>query len=352
VQSEQHPEPTRSPAERYARQIRFAPLGVDGQAALGRGRVLVCGCGALGSVIANTLARAGVGFLRIVDRDFLELNNLQRQVIYDEQDVRDNLPKAIAAQRRLQQVNSDIQIEAIVTDVNHTNIHELLNKIDVIADGTDNFETRFLLNDASHEMRIPWVYGGCVGAEGQSLTIIPGQTPCFRCIVTEPPPPGTTPTCDSAGILGSIVNVIASIEAAEVLKLLCGAKEAINPGLTIVDLWTNQFRSVNLDNLRDGTECPTCQKGETPWLDGSRASQTAVLCGRDSVQLSGMGSPVALDELQSRLSSFGTVTRNAFLIRACIEDLTITIFHDGRAVIGGTSDPARARTAYARYVGH
>ena len=345
----------RSPdlADRYARQARFAPVGAAGQAAINQGRVLVCGCGALGSVIANTLARAGVGYLRLVDRDFLELNNLQRQVLYDEQDVRDHLPKAIAAKRRLAQINSEIELDAIVTDVNHLNLVELLAGIDVIADGTDNFETRFLLNDAAHQVGVPWVYGGCIGAEGQSMTIIPGRTPCFRCIVPEAPPPGTTPSCDSAGILGPIVNVIASIEAAEVLKLLCGATAAVNQGLTVVDLWNNQFRTVKLDNLRERADCPTCRGGEYPWLDGSRASHTAVLCGRNSVQLGGAEqTQVSLDELQQRLVEFGTVTRNPFLLRAHIEEFTITVFSDGRAVIGGTNDPARARTVYARYVGH
>jgi adenylyltransferase/sulfurtransferase len=353
MQPEEQPNALSSQADRYTRQARFAPVGETGQMAIGKGRVLVCGCGALGSVLANTLARAGVGFLRLVDRDFLELNNLQRQVLYDEQDVRDNLPKAIAAQRRLERINSDIAMEAIVTDVNHTNVTELLDGIDVIADGTDNFETRFLLNDAAHHLGIPWVYGGCVGAEGQSLTVIPGRSPCFRCIVAEPPPPGSTPSCDTAGILGPIVNVIASIQAAEVLKLLCGAAAAVNQGLTVVDLWSNQFRTVNLDNLKDGADCPTCRDRQYPWLDGSRASQTAVLCGRNSVQLHvAKKEPVSLADLQQRLAEFGTVTRNPFLLRASIDDFTITIFNDGRTVIGGTDDPARARTVYARYVGH
>src|SRR5262245_28493671 len=215
--------------------MRFAPLGVEGQKRLLVSRALVVGCGALGSVIINTLARAGVGKLRIVDRDFLELNNLQRQVLYDEDDVAAGLPKAIAAQDRLKRINSTIEIDAIVADVDHTNIERLLEDVDCLIDGTDNFETRFLLNDAAVKLGLPWVYGGCLGAEGQSLTIFPGQTPCLRCLIPEPPPPGTTPTCDSAGIMGTVIGVIASIEANEAIKILSGHVEAINRTWTILD---------------------------------------------------------------------------------------------------------------------
>src|SRR5687768_8602139 len=210
---------------RYARQMRFLPLGVEGQRRLLQSRALVVGCGALGSVIANTLARAGVGQLRIVDRDFLELNNLQRQVLYDEDDVAAGLPKAIAAKNRLERINSEIEIDAHVTDVDATNIERLLDGVSCLVDGTDNFETRFLLNDAAVKLGIPWVYGGCLGAEGQSLTIVPGKTPCLRCLIPEPPPPGSTPTCDSAGILGTVIGVIASMEANEAIKILSGHAE-------------------------------------------------------------------------------------------------------------------------------
>jgi molybdopterin/thiamine biosynthesis adenylyltransferase len=212
--------------------MRYPPVGEEGQQKLSQGRALICGCGALGSVLANTLARAGVGNLRLVDRDFLETNNLQRQVLYDEQDVAAGIPKAIAAQTRLQAINSQINIEAVVTDVDHTNIGDLLDQVDVILDGTDNFETRFLLNDAALQFDIPWIYGGCIGAEGQTMTIVPGETPCLHCLMQGgPPPPGTTPTCDSAGILGPIVNVIASYQAVEALKLLSGNQAAINRDL-------------------------------------------------------------------------------------------------------------------------
>src|SRR6476660_10066557 len=237
-------------SSRYARQMRFGGIGVEGQRKLVNSRALVCGCGALGAVIANTLARAGVGKLRLVDRDFLELNNLQRQVLYDEDDVAAGLPKAIAAKNRLERINSTVEIDAVVADVDHTNIERLLEGVDCLIDGTDNFETRFLLNDTAVKLGLPWVYGGCIGAEGQTLTILPGQTPCLRCLMPEPPPPGTTPTCDSAGILGTVIGVIASIEANEALKILSGHREAISRTWTIVDLWDNTVRQIKLDSAR------------------------------------------------------------------------------------------------------
>ncbi len=205
---------------RYDRQARFAPLGEEGQRQLMSARALVCGCGALGSVIAETLVRAGVGLVRIVDRDFVELSNLQRQVLYDEQDVADNLPKALAAANKLLKINSEIEIEPVVADVTHLNITKLASDVDVIVDGTDNFATRFLLNDFAVKYRKPWIYGGCIGAEGQTMTILPRETACLACLMADVPPPGTTPTCDTAGIIAPIVNVIASIEAAEALKIL------------------------------------------------------------------------------------------------------------------------------------
>ena len=238
----------------------FPPLGEEGQQRLEQSRVLVCGCGALGSVLANTLVRAGVGHVRIVDRDFLELNNLQRQVLYDESDVASRLPKAIAARNKLRQINSQVEIEAVVADVDFRNLPRLLQNVDVIVDGTDNFETRFLLNDASIHFAIPWVYGGCIGAEGQTMTILPGETPCLRCVLRESPPPGTTPTCDTAGILGPIVNVVASLQACEAIKILSGHSEAVSRTLNVVDLWDNRLRQIQLDALQAAHDCPTCDE--------------------------------------------------------------------------------------------
>ena len=338
--------------DRYVRQMRYAPLGEDGQRKICQSTALICGLGALGSVLANTLARAGVGRLRIVDRDFLELNNLQRQVLYDEQDVADGLPKAIAAERKLQAINSDVAIEAHVADVDHSNIAELSDGADILLDGTDNFETRFLLNDAAMNFGIPWVYGGCIGAEGQTMTILPGETPCLRCLMHDAPPPGTTPTCDNAGILSSIINVIASIEACEALKILSGNRAAISRHLTIFDLWENRIHQMKLDSLQDNANCPTCGKTEFPWLAGERGSHSAVLCGRNSVQLSfPERSNLSLDVLAEKLSSVGHLERNPFLLRLSVDDYKLTVFPDGRAIISGTEDVSEARTVYAKYVG-
>jgi adenylyltransferase/sulfurtransferase len=338
---------------RYARQMRYPPIGVEGQKKLLASRALVVGCGALGSVIANTLARAGVGKLRLVDRDFLELNNLQRQVLYDEADVAAGLPKAIVAKERLSKINSQIEIEAHVADVEHTNIVKLCEGVDCIVDGTDNFETRFLINDAALKLRLPWVYGGCIGAEGQTLTILPGETPCLRCLMPEPPPPGSTPTCDSAGILGTIIGVVASMQANEALKILSGHREAISRTWNVFDLWDNTARQIKLDSFEAQKDCPACSGREFPWLSGQRGSQTAILCGRNSVQLSFPGrAAISLDDLADKLAAVGSVTRNRYLVRAAIDPYQLTIFPDGRAVIGGTEDVAEARSVYAKYVGN
>ena len=246
---------------RYIRQMRYPPIGEEGQRKLLASRVLICGCGALGSVLANTLGRAGVGHLRIVDRDFLEMNNLQRQVLYDEEDVQAGIPKAVAAKAKLERINSQLDVEAHVTDVDHTNIESLLDGVDMILDGTDNFETRMLLNDVALRLGKPWVYGGCIGAEGQSMTIVPGRTPCFRCLMQEPPPPGTTVTCDTAGILGPIVNVVASYQACEALKILSGNPGAISRSLTVFQMWDSRIRQIDVSTLRDSVECPTCKMG-------------------------------------------------------------------------------------------
>lgn len=338
--------------DRYARQMRYAPLGEQGQQNLLAATALVVGCGALGSVIANTLARAGVGRLRLVDRDFLELNNLQRQVLYDESDVAAGLPKAIAAQNRLRVINSEIQIEAVVADVSHENIRSLCLGVDAILDGTDNFETRFLLNDASLALGIPWVYGGCLGAEGQTMTILPGETACLRCLMRDTPAPGSTPTCDTAGVLGPIVNVIASFQANEALKILSGNRAATCRALTVFDMWENRIRQVKLDGLRENQTCPACDERTFPWLAGERGSRSAILCGRNAVQLCfPPGQTLDLAAVAKNLASLGQVTANRHLVRASIGEYQITLFPDGRAIIGGASNEAEARSIYARYVG-
>jgi adenylyltransferase/sulfurtransferase len=344
-------EPTQ--LDRYVRQMRYPPIGTQGQQRLLASRVLLCGCGALGSVLASTLVRAGVGFLRIVDRDFLELNNLQRQVLYDEHDVAAGLPKAIAAQAKLRKINSQVHVEAVVVDVDPSNIAALLEGVDLLLDGTDNFETRFLLNDAALKYQVPWVYGGCIGAEGQTMTILPGDTPCLRCLMQDAPPPGTTPTCDSAGILGPIVNVIASIQACEAIKILSGHREAISRALQVFELWDSRVRQINLDSLKETADCPACRRAEYPWLEGRRGSHTAILCGRNAVQLSYPDrQAISLDALAGKLQGVGRVTHNRFLLRFEVDKYTITVFPDGRAIVAGTDDVVEAKTVHAKYIGN
>jgi adenylyltransferase/sulfurtransferase len=345
------------PTNRYDRQVRFAPFGEAGQRQLTAGRTLVCGCGALGSVIASTLVRAGVGLVRIVDRDFLELNNLQRQVLFDEQDVADGLPKAIAAANKLKRTNSEVTIEPVVADVTFRNLAELAGDVDVIVDGTDNFATRFLINDFAVKHKKPWVYGGCIGAEGQTMTILPGETACLACTMPEAPPPGATPTCDTAGILGPIIGVIASLEAVEAMKILSGRRQAVNRRLTIIDIWGNHTRSLDLTKAHEQGNCRVCKQGEYVWLDGQRSDSSAVLCGRNAVQITpsaasgGAKARVSFDELAARLAGVGRVERNPFLFRLTVDSYVLTVFPDGRTIVAGTDDITTARTVHARFIG-
>jgi molybdopterin-synthase adenylyltransferase len=337
---------------RYARQMRFAPLGEEGQRRLQQSRALLCGCGALGSAIANLLVRAGVGTLRIVDRDFVELGNLQRQSLFDEADAAAALPKAVAAADKLRRINSTVIVEPLVADVGPTNIRRFCDGVDLILDGTDNFETRLLINDAALKFSIPWVYGGCVGAEGQSMTILPGQTACLRCLMPECPQPGAAATCETAGILGPIVGVIASIEAAEAIKILSGNRDSISRRLTVVDLWQNELRQIDVSRLREQVDCPACKHGDYSWLSGRSLSRTAILCGRNSVQLSHLDASISLDELAQKLNGVGQLTRNEYLLRLKVENYELTIFPDARVVISGTDDVTTARAIYAKYVGN
>src|SRR6516165_2849692 len=273
------------PLDRYSRQVRFPALGEAGQRALMRSRVTLCGCGALGTVLANHLVRAGVGYLRIIDRDFIETHNLQRQILFDEQDVKDNLPKAEAAARKLRLINSSIEIEPVVTDLDHTNVIQLVGDADLILDGTDNFETRYLINDAAVKLGKPWIFGGVIGSEGQTMTILPGETPCLRCVIETSPPPGMTPTCETAGVLGPAVAVVASFEAVEAIKLLAGKVEALNRELIMVDVWDWSFRRLKVAGLLGKVDCPCCQRRQFEWLAGTLGSHTTTLCGRNAVQV-------------------------------------------------------------------
>lgn len=340
------------PLDRYSRQIRFPNLGEEGQKRLMASRITICGCGALGTVLANHMVRAGVGFVRIVDRDFIETHNLQRQILFDEQDVADNLPKAEAAARKLRKINSQVEIEAVVTDIDHTNILDLTEGADLILDGTDNFETRYLINDVAVKTGKPWIFGGVIGSEGQTMTIQPGQTPCLRCVIETSPPPGMTPTCETAGVLGPAVAVVASFEAVEAIKLLSGAHAALNRELIMFDVWDWSFRRLKVASLLGKVDCPCCRQRNFEWLDGALGSHTTSLCGRNAVQIaSRRAEPLDFGELSRRLTPLGEVRHNSFMLRFATEGYEFTVFPDGRAIIKGTNDIPKARTLYAQFVG-
>lgn len=340
--------------ERYSKQVLFAGLGEEGQRRLMAARVLLCGCGALGSVLAEALVRAGVGHVRIVDRDFVETSNLQRQVLFTEQDVADRLPKAVAATNRLRAINSTITVEPVVADIDHANILPLCEEADLILDGTDNFEVRFLINDASLETGIPWVYAGVIGSHGQTMAIFPHETACLRCLIDGIPEPGTTETCDTAGVLGPAVNVVASLEAVAALKILSGQRDLVAPVLTILDVWDGTFRQMSVADLRDRADCRACRHGERQWLHGRQGSQSTILCGRNAVQVTPRHkTPLDFDALATRLRAAGQVATNPYLLRLTLSDpaYELTVFRDGRAIIKGTDDIPTARSLYARYIG-
>jgi len=339
---------------RYSRQMLFAPIGPAGQRKLSEARVAIVGAGALGTVLANHMVRAGVGFVRIVDRDFVEESNLQRQMLYDEDDARGHMPKAIAAAEKLRRVNSGVAIEPVVGDLHAYNAEALLGDVDVILDGTDNFQVRFLINDVAVKRRIPWIYGGAVSSRGMFATIRPFETPCYRCLFPHPPS-GRGETCDTVGVIGPIIHIVASYQATEALKLLVGAEpDRLNPYLEQFELWSN--RHVQMD-IRQGRhpECPACGRGTFEFLepedDGEDAYST--LCGRDSVQIMPRGGrTVDFDEEEAVLGKLGAVERTPFLLRFHIDGFTMVLFPDGRVLVQGTSDIAVAKTLYAKYIGH
>lgn len=339
--------------ERYSRQIRFHGVGEEGQRRLCDSHVTLCGCGALGTVLANALVRAGVGHLRLIDRDFIETSNLQRQVLFDEHDVAENLPKAEAAARKLHAINSSVHVEPVVTDIDRTNILELVHDADLILDGSDNFEVRYLINDAAVKLGKPWVYGGCIGSHGQTMTILPGDTPCLRCVFEAAPAPGEAGTCETAGVLGPIVNIIASFQATEAMKILTGRLKNVNRELIYIDVWENTYRRIKVAPLRGKVDCPCCQRKRFEWLDGEHGSHTTSLCGRNAVQVAHrVAAKLNFEDMARHLQTLGEVSYNRFLLRFTAEGHEFTVFPDGRAIIKGTSDIDRARTLYARYVGH
>ncbi len=332
---------------RYSRQSRFAPLGEEGQRRIRAARVAVVGLGALGSVQADLLARAGVGMLRLIDRDFVEASNLQRQTLYQESDAAEALPKAVAAARRLACVNSEVRLEPLVGDLSPRNIEETLESVDLILDATDNFETRYLINDFAVRGGIPWIYGAAVGSYGLKLAIVPGLTACFRCVYPEPPR-GAQPTCETEGVLGPVTAAIASLQAADAMKILACGKESVSARLTTVDVWTGQIRQTAAP-ARD-PDCPCCARGEFPHLEGKHRAPIS-LCGRNAVQIHERSRPVDLAELASRLGGLAAVRVNEFALRAELDPYELTVFPDGRAIIKGTTDAGIARSVYARYVG-
>jgi molybdopterin-synthase adenylyltransferase len=339
--------------DRYSRQMRFYGVAEAGQKKLLASRVALCGCGALGTVLANVLVRAGVGFVRVIDRDFIETSNLQRQVLFDERDVIEQLPKAEAAARKLRAINSSVTIEPVVTDIDRTNILDLCSDADLILDGTDNFEIRYLINDVAVKLGKPWIYGGCIGSHGQVMAILPGQTPCLRCVFEAAPAPGEAGTCETAGVLGPIVNIVASLQAMEAIKILTGNLDAVIRELLYFDIWENVQRRIKVAPLLGKVDCPCCQRRRFEWLEGEHGSQTTSLCGRNAVQVSHR-TPVRLnfEEMARHLGTMGKVSFNRFLLKFNVEDYEFTVFPDGRAIIKGTNDVERARTLYAKYVGH
>ena len=339
--------------ERYSRQMRFYGVGEEGQRRLRDSHVTLCGCGALGTVLANALVRAGVGHLRLIDRDFIETSNLQRQVLFDEHDVAENLPKAEAAARKLGAINSSVHVEPVVTDIDHTNIVELVRDADVVLDGTDNFEIRYLINDAAVKLGKPWVYGGCIGSHGQTMTILPGETPCLRCVFEAAPAPGEAGTCETAGVLGPIVNIVASFQATEALKILTGCRDRINRELLYFDVWDNVQRRIKIAPLLGKVDCPCCRRRRFEWLEGEQGSHTTSLCGRNAVQVAHRSATsLNFEQMAQHLETLAEVSYNRFLLRFQAEGHEFTVFPDGRAIIKGTNDVDRARTLYAKYIGH
>jgi molybdopterin/thiamine biosynthesis adenylyltransferase len=332
--------------DRYSRQTMFPAIGEEGQAKLSRASAVIIGCGALGTNIAALLVRAGVGKVRIIDRDFIEYHNLQRQVLFDEEDIKAGLPKAIAAERHLREVNSSVEIEGIVADANYTNIEGFCSGADVILDGLDNFETRLLINDVSLKHNIPWVYGGAIASQGMTMTIIPGQTPCLRCISSALPDPESTPTCETAGIVGTVPAVVGALQATEAIKILVGAKA--NQGLITIDLWEGVFQNLKVARRED---CPACQ-GKYEFLENRFTVKTTSFCGQSrAVQVvDSRVKQVTLDELAARLKGVGEVSRDEFSLHLHVDGKEMIVFPDGRAIIKNTIDEASARELYIRYV--
>jgi molybdopterin/thiamine biosynthesis adenylyltransferase len=335
--------------DRYSRQVLFPGIGRQGQARLAQGRVAIVGCGATGACVSGLLARAGVGHLLIIDRDYVEPSNLQRQSLFDEADAVESLPKAVAAVRKIAAFNSEVEAKAEVADLTPENIEVLLREADLILDATDNFETRYLINDFAVKHGKPWIYAAAVAAYAVTMNVIPGETACLTCMFPAPPE-GTMETCDTAGILNSAVNLIGSIQATEAIKFLLGdsAKDKLRRTLLSFDIWSNEQAEISA--ARPRTNCQTCGKRDFIHLAGERRPQIT-LCGRNSVQIHERNRPVDFAEMSTRLCAHGTVKHNAFVLKFWRDPYEMTLFPDGRAIIKGTDDTAVARSLYARFVG-
>ena len=336
--------------DRYSRQILFNGIGKEGQRRLLNSRATIIGCGALGSSHAEALGRAGVGNLRVVDRDFVEFSNLQRQTMFTEADAKERLPKAIACAKHISEINSDIQVEAEIIDVNHSNIERLIQDCDLVLDGTDNFATRYLINDASVKHNVKWIYGAAVGSYGVTMTIRPGVTPCLRCIFPEPPPAASAPTCDTSGVIMPIINVVSAVQVSEALKLLTGDVDSLHKSLMQFDVWRNEWRRISVGE--PSADCLTCGQREFESLRAERLESAAVLCGRQAVQISpSQAATIDLAALTQKLQAVGEVKANEYLVRFRTGDYELTVFRDARSIIRGTDCIATARSLYARYVG-
>jgi len=349
--------PTPDELARYHRQMLLEGIGDEGQRRLLDSHAVVVGVGALGCVASDLLARAGVGRITLVDRDVVELTNLQRQVLFDERDAAEAVPKGEAARRRLTAVNSQIEIHAVVADFEHRRAEKIalegaFGKPDAILDGTDNFETRYLLNDLAVKHGIPYCYGGAVATTGMAMTIVPGSTPCLRCLFEEPPPAGSAPTCDTVGVLGATVAITAACQAGEAIKILSGNTERLSNSLLEFDQWTNTRRRLDIGAMRRD-DCPCCAHKRFEYLSGERAGSTVGLCGQNAVQVAGAGEgKIDLDALAARLRGHGEFERTPFLVRGEVEGLGLTVFGDGRAIVRGTDRADVARSIYAKYVGN
>ena len=333
--------------ERYSRQVLFTPIGTEGQKRLATARIAIVGCGATGSALASLLSRAGVGYLRLIDRDYVEPSNLQRQVLFDEADAAASLPKAIAAAGKIRSFNSEIQVEPHAADLIPANVADLLADLDLILDGTDNFETRYLINDFTVSTHIPWIYAAAVASYAVTMTILPGETACLACIFPDSPK-GTVETCDTSGILNSAVNLVASVASAEAIKLLVGARDKIRRTLLSHDIWSNDHAEISTAQPHPG--CRACDQHQFIHLNGEGRPHIT-LCGRNSVQIHERHRPIDFSEVTRRLAAHGSVRHNEFVLKFWRDPYEMTLFPDGRAIIKGTTDTAIARSFYARYVG-